>query len=108
MMSRSRAGRRARRASREASAAVHSPLDPARGAPGCVERSGMVWLRDLLNRVDEFAPVVPLCRQDVPSRGGQPVEAAAPLARLFDPPAGNPAALLETVKERIERGDLEL
>src|SRR6185369_12810042 len=108
MMSRSRAGRRARRASREASAGVQSPLDSARGDPEVLEGSSMFRSRNLLNRVHEFAPVVALRSQDLPALAGQSIETAAPLARLLDPLADDPAPFLETVEERVERGDLEL
>src|SRR4051812_27695803 len=100
MISRSRAGLRRSRARREESA-------PCQWFLG-IESSGMFGSRNLFDRVDELAPIVPLCRQDVAPLRGQAVETAAPFARLLDPLAGDPAALLEAVEQRIERGDLEL
>src|SRR5882762_626207 len=71
-------------------------------------QSGMFGLRDLVNGVDELAPVVTLCGEHVPAFGGQAVEAAPALARLLDPLARDPPALLEAIEEGIEGGDLEL
>src|SRR5829696_3780611 len=93
MISRSRAGRRARRARRAASGALHAD---------------MFGPRNLSNGVDELPPVVALRGEDLPPFGGEPVEAAAALARLLDPLAGDPAALLQAVEEGIQRCHLEL
>src|SRR6187431_1139087 len=93
MISRSRAGRSDRRASREASAAF---------------QSGMFGPRDLFDGIDEFAPVVTLRGEDLPALRREAIEPAPALTRLLDPPAGDPAALLEPVEEGIERRDLEL
>src|SRR5688572_27794388 len=92
MISRSRAGRSFSVARRDARADLHS---------------GMFGSSDLLDRVDEFAPVVALRGEHFSAAGGQPIEPAPPFARLFDPPAGNPSTLLQAVEEWIERGDLE-
>src|SRR5258705_13651177 len=93
MISRSRAGRSARRASRDASAGF---------------QSGMFGPRDLLNGVHEFAPVVPLRRQDLPALASEAIEAAPALAGLLDPLAHDPAPLLEPVEQGIQGRDLEL
>src|SRR5688572_9184532 len=92
-MSRSRAGRSASRESLEASGAV---------------QLGIFGSRDQSNGVDEFAPVVALRGEDLLAFGGEAVEAPPPLARLLDPLARDPAALLEAVEQGIERGHLEL
>src|SRR5215207_9268460 len=100
MISRSRAGRSASRESRDASAGFHSLPDS--------DRSGIVRLRDLLNGVDEFAPVVALRGEDLPPFGGQAVEAAPALAGLLDPLPGDPAAFFQPVQQGVERRHLEL
>src|SRR4029079_18764653 len=73
-----------------------------------VFHSGMFGSCDLLNRVDELAPVAPLRGEDLAPFDGQAVEAPPALAGFLDPPPGDPAALLEAVEQRIERRHLEL
>src|SRR5258708_3294577 len=63
---------------------------------------------DAADRVGEFAPGVALRLEHLFARRRKPVAAAAALAGLFNPGALNPAALLEPVQQRIERGDAEL
>src|SRR5687768_9604224 len=93
MISRSRSGRSLSEASRVATSAL---------------QSGMILLRNPLDRVNEFGPVAALRRQHAAAFGCQPVEPAPALVRLLDPLAGDPAALLEAVEQRIERRHLEL
>src|SRR5262245_13517387 len=107
MISRSRAGRSFRLASRDDRADVQSPRDSARGDPAFFEGSGMFGSGDLVDGVDECAPVVALGGEHLAAGRGQSVEAAAALAGLLDPPAGDPAALLEAAEEGLERADLE-
>src|SRR5213594_4463457 len=63
---------------------------------------------DAADGQDEFAPRVALRCQDVGAHGRQPVVAAAALPRLLDPSPQDPAALLEAVEQRIQRGHAEL
>ena len=46
--------------------------------------------------------------EDPAPRRGQAVEAAAPLASLFDPSPLQPSALFQAIEQGIERGDVEL
>src|SRR3954471_1216825 len=64
--------------------------------------------RDPLNRLDELAPVIALRGQHLAAFRSQPIEAPAALARLLDPASRDPAALLEAVEQRVQRGHLEL
>ena len=69
----------------------------------------MVHSSDKAHRGHERLPGVPLARQHAPALGGEPVEtASSALAGFLDPPSLQPAALLETVEQGIERGDVEL
>src|SRR5215213_2587863 len=63
--------------------------------------------RNAADRGDELAPATALRRQDLFARGGQAVIAPPPLARLLDPAPLDPAALLQAVEQRVERGDVE-
>src|SRR5262249_47449083 len=56
---------------------------------------------------DEGLPGAALPRQHLLAGAGDPVVAPAPLPGLLDPFALQPAALLETVEERVQRGDVE-
>ena len=57
--------------------------------------------------MDELAPDPAPRPEHFPPGGGETVEAAAPLARLFDPAARDPAVFLEPVEQGIEGGGLE-
>ena len=70
-------------------------------------RYGRPDLRDLVERLDEFAPDAAPRAEHLAAARGEPVEAAAPLAGLFDPAARHPALFFELVREGIERGRLE-
>src|ERR1051325_6610731 len=59
------------------------------------------------DRLDEGPPAPPLCGERLPALRGEPVVAAAALAGLLHPAAGDHAALLEAVEQRVERGDVE-
>src|SRR6187549_286928 len=63
--------------------------------------------RDAGDRLHEVPPVVALRREHLPSLPGEPVETPPAGARLLDPPALEPAALLEAVEERVEGSDVE-
>src|SRR5215218_8687714 len=77
-----------------------------RSRTSCVH-SCMLGLRDVANGGDEALPSRALDCQDLAAGRGQPVIAAAPLASLLDPATLNPAALLQAIEQRIERGDAE-
>src|SRR5262249_60069359 len=61
----------------------------------------------LSERGDETAPVGALLGEHAAARVGDAVVAAPPLARFFDPPSPNPAAIFEAVQRRVERGERE-
>src|SRR5262249_47802392 len=58
-----------------------------------------------VDRANELAPGAALRGEDGGARRRETVVASPALAGLFDPPPLNPAAFLEAVEERIERGD---
>src|SRR3982751_6388312 len=64
--------------------------------------------RDQLNRLDELAPVITLRGEHLAAFCRQPIKAPAALAGLLDPPSRDPAALLEPIEQRVERGHFEL
>src|SRR5262245_18048322 len=71
------------------------------------DQSGMLGLRDSLDRLDEGAPGVAL-RPQHPSPGRRQTVVAAPALRGFlDPPAFDPSALLEAVEEGIQGRHVE-
>src|SRR5918911_3394431 len=70
-------------------------------------QSGMFDPRDAVARLDELPPGAALRRQDFPARGSQAVIAAAALSGALHPAPLNPAAPLQAVQERVERGDVE-
>src|SRR5438477_1756808 len=59
------------------------------------------------DRLDEFAPPVTLRGQNLFACGSQPIVAPSPLSGLLHPAAANPAALLEPVKQWVERCDVK-
>src|SRR5262249_38875607 len=63
--------------------------------------------RHAANSFDERVPRLSLQRENAPSVGSHPVEASTPLPGLLDPRALDPAALLESIEERIEGIDVE-
>src|SRR5262245_66242024 len=63
---------------------------------------------DAVDGGDEFAPRAALRLEDAGASGCQAVIPPAALAGLLDPTALDPAALLEPVQQRIQRGDAEL
>jgi hypothetical protein len=67
----------------------------------------MARLRDAVDRGDEALPALALSGQHLPSGGGEPVVAPAALALLLHPSAGDPAAALQAIEQRIEGSDLE-
>src|SRR5262245_50797547 len=62
---------------------------------------------DAVDGGNEVAPAAALGGEHFAALGGEAIEAAPALAGLLDPGAANPAALVEAVEERIERGDVE-
>src|SRR5579862_2855728 len=62
---------------------------------------------DAVDGFDELAPGGALRVEHLRALGRQAVVAAPALARLLDPASLNPAALLEAIEQRIERGDAE-
>src|SRR5688572_31986567 len=67
--------------------------------------SGMLGLRDASDGGDEALPPRSLLSQDLLAGRSQAVIAPSPLTFFLDPAAGDPAALLEPVEQRIERGN---
>jgi hypothetical protein len=67
----------------------------------CGFQSGMCSSRHQSDGFDELIPGLPLSQQHTLTRGRQPIETAPALARLLDPRALNPPALLEAVEQRI-------
>jgi hypothetical protein len=55
----------------------------------------------------ERGPGLFLLCEDTPSFGGDAVEAAAPLAGLFDPGGLDPSALFEAIEQGIEGIDVK-
>src|SRR5688572_13713484 len=101
MISSSRAGASERPDSRSRSAIVHVRFDVLGG-------SGMFSSRDAGDGFDEELPRGALGRQHPATLGRQLVEPPATFAGLFHPGAQNPATLLESVEQGIQRGDVEL
>src|SRR5688500_9145352 len=93
MISRSRAGRRRRLASRASSSFV---------------QLGMFDLRDRGDRADELLPRLFVLLEHAAAFGREVVEAPPPLAGLLDPAPLEPAALLEAIEQRVQRRDVEL
>src|SRR5262245_6533038 len=69
--------------------------------------SGMFDSGDTADGFDEVAPSVALRFEHLRARWCQTVVAAAPLARLLDPAALDPAAFLEAVQQWVQGGDAE-
>src|SRR5262249_49945406 len=69
--------------------------------------SGMFVSSNPADGLDEIAPRVALRSQHARAGWRQPVVAPPPLARLLDPAALDPAALLQPVEQRVERCDAE-
>src|SRR5206468_2655858 len=63
---------------------------------------------NLVDGGNKFAPAGALCGQDFSAIGGETIIAASALARFFDPTSPDPAALLQAIKQGIERSDVEL
>src|SRR4051812_47477792 len=70
-------------------------------------QSRIAGFHHLVDGRDVGAPVLALRREYPVAFGGQPVETALPLARLLDPAALDPAAVLETQQCRVERRERE-
>lgn len=70
--------------------------------------SGGTKSRDLVERVEEFAPHAAAIAEHGAAVGGEPIEPAAPLARFFDPSPLDPPSLLEFVEQRIQGRGLKL
>src|ERR1051325_314041 len=77
----------------------------SRMSPG---QSGMLHSGNPADRENELAPGVALRGEHVGADGRQTVVATAALSGLLDPAAQNPAALLESVEQRVQRRDAEL
>src|SRR6516225_9152528 len=60
-----------------------------------------------IHRLNKRLPATPLRGQNLTSRRGQAVVATPPLPHLFHPSALNPAALLQAIEQRIERGHMK-
>src|SRR5690349_5269625 len=68
----------------------------------------MFACHDAADGVHEIGPAASLFGQHFPPLGRDPVEAPLPLRLAVAPLPRDPAALLEPVEQRIERGRLEL
>src|SRR5688572_2477455 len=97
-MSSRRAGSAATPASRARSSGVQS---------GRLVASGIARLQDAMDTGHELRPRAALLLQHLLALGGHPVVAPAALPCLLDPAALNPAAMLESIEQRIERRRLE-
>src|SRR5262245_18858495 len=71
-------------------------------------QSGTFDSRDPTDRVRDLTAGVALRLQHLLAGWREPVVPAPALARLLDPAALDPAALLEAIQQRIERRDAEL
>src|SRR4051812_18254288 len=97
-MSSMRAGSASTPASRARSSGVQS---------GRVVVSGIAWLQDAVDTGHELRPRAALLLQYLLTLRGHPVVAAAALPRLLDPAPLNPAAMLESIEQRVEGCRLE-
>src|SRR6266545_999604 len=70
-------------------------------------QSAMLHPGDPADGQDEFTPRVALGGEDVGADWGQPVIAAPALPGLLNPAAQNPAALFQSIEQRVEGGDAE-
>src|SRR5580658_4112638 len=68
-------------------------------------QSGMARPYDLVDGGHKFVPGAALVLQKLASRRRQAVQAPPPLARLFQPAAGNQAAILQAKQNGVERSD---
>src|SRR5215471_21505022 len=68
-------------------------------------QSGMARPHNLVDGGHKLVPGAALVLQKLASRGRQPVQAPPPLARLFQPAAGNQAAILQAKQNGVERTD---
>src|SRR5215469_1222267 len=113
-ISASRAGASFRLASRFLTSLPHSGIHPsfASSLTDLVSlHSGMFRSRDrrgnAIHRLDERVPAASLGGQDFLPWRGKAVVAAPPLSCLFHPSALNPAALLQAIEQRVERGHVK-
>src|SRR5262249_76098 len=106
----------ARRSSRSATISSITSSSRAGGKPAAATRARTSWRRsrtfasdDAADGRDERLPARALLGEDLaPGRGpggGEAVVAAAPLTGLLDPGPGQPAAALQAVEQRVQRGD---
>ena len=65
----------------------------------------MAGPHDLVDGGHEFVPGAALGLQKFAARGRQPVTTAAALARLFEPAAGDQAAVFQAEQDGVERSD---
>src|SRR5262245_7712752 len=81
---------------------------PVRRGLSSSVKSAMLHSCDTGDGGDEGAPGPLVCGEHAAALRGQPVVPSTALSRLFDPPAIDPATLLEPVEQRIERRDVKL
>ena len=67
----------------------------------CSFQSGIFDSRDAVDGLDKYLPALTLGSQHLASLRGEPVIAPPPLAALLHPAALDPAALFQTVQQRI-------
>src|ERR1700733_4633697 len=71
------------------------------------DQSGMFSSCDSIDRVDKFGPRTALLLQYCLALCGQLVISAPALAGLLHPSAGDEAAFLQAIKQRVKRGNIE-
>src|SRR5687767_12688528 len=70
-------------------------------------KSGMFASDHLADGADERVPAAALLGERLLALARDPVDAAPPFARLLGPAPFDPAALLQLVEQRIERGGMK-
>jgi len=70
-------------------------------------KSGILDSGDPADGLNEIAPAITLRGENFFPRRRKPVITASALPRFLDPPAPNPTAFLESIKQGIKRGDIE-
>src|SRR5205085_12382283 len=72
-----------------------------------LRKSGIFDPSDPADSFDEFVPAIALRGENCFSGRREAVITPPPLSCLFHPATANPAAFLESIKQRIKGGDIE-